>query len=199
VEGNFLTTLPEEIFSELTSLKSLHLDDNQIDVLPEKIFSGLGSLGRLHLNNNKLTTLHPRIFSGMKALELLYLSYNKLTSLDPDIFSENRELREINISNNYLSVIPHRPPMCMNFSCSPSIKDFCYESIFRKIDDEVCSISYEPIKDGDKYRMCSNPIKSHYYTFSSWDDWATVSGNDRCVLCRIHSIIPNIFVNKTFV
>ncbi|XP_067028391.1 platelet glycoprotein Ib beta chain-like isoform X2 [Acropora muricata] len=50
LSGNAITQPPENVFSRLTSLKSLYLSYNAITQLPEKVFSGLTSLEYLKWN-----------------------------------------------------------------------------------------------------------------------------------------------------
>ena len=71
--NNELESLPEGIFSGLTSLQWLYLHNNDLASLPEGIFSGLTSLQRLYLHNNKLAELAVGIFSDLTSLEVLYL------------------------------------------------------------------------------------------------------------------------------
>jgi hypothetical protein len=101
-----LTSLPEEIFSGLTSLETIQLGSNQLTTLPKKIFSGLTSLQGVALNENQLASLPDGIFSGLSTLKWLVLCDNRLASLPEGIFSGLISLRELDINNNQITSLP---------------------------------------------------------------------------------------------
>lgn len=47
LNNNSLTTLPEDIFQDLTGLQDLSLGDNALATLPEGVFRNLAALGEL--------------------------------------------------------------------------------------------------------------------------------------------------------
>ncbi|MDE2997525.1 MAG: leucine-rich repeat protein [Gemmatimonadota bacterium] len=75
-----LTSLPEDLFDGLSSLKFLNMQDNGLTSLPENAFDGLSSLQRISLYNNELTTLPNGLFEGVTRLTSLHLQGN---SADP--------------------------------------------------------------------------------------------------------------------
>ena len=106
LSGNQLTTLPTSIFSGLTSLKGIALADNQLISLPTSIFSGLTSLEGIFLRNNPLTSLPAEVFSGLTSLELLILDGNQLTALPADIFSGLTSLERLYFGGDQLTSLP---------------------------------------------------------------------------------------------
>ena len=78
--NNLLTSLPEDVFDGLSSLKFLNMQDNGLTSLPVNVFDGLSSLSRIFLYNNELTTLPNGLFEGVTTLQLLHLQGN---SVDP--------------------------------------------------------------------------------------------------------------------
>ena len=73
--------LPDGVFSDLTSLWFLDLDNNQLTDLSGAEFSGLTSLGNLDLSENLLTSLPEGVFAGMSRLFSLWLHGNPVDPL----------------------------------------------------------------------------------------------------------------------
>lgn len=74
-----------DVFKALSKLEVLHLNNNYLSFLPEGIFSGLGSLKRLNLAFNLLTYIsHNALPKSLKKLEL---SSNQLLYPDPQLFA----------------------------------------------------------------------------------------------------------------
>ena len=59
-----ITALKVGDFDGLTSLTELRLNGNQLTTLPEDIFDGLNALTTLYLYGNQFTTLPEDIFDG---------------------------------------------------------------------------------------------------------------------------------------
>uniref|UniRef100_A0A1B0CSF8 Connectin n=1 Tax=Lutzomyia longipalpis TaxID=7200 RepID=A0A1B0CSF8_LUTLO len=97
---NRLVTLEKGIFIVVPALKSLYLNDNQLEtltynnflpiwdnllkddsVLGISAFDGLNNLKRLNLRHNRLVTLEKGIFIVVPALKSLYLNDNQLETL----------------------------------------------------------------------------------------------------------------------
>ena len=76
--------------------------DNQLTSLPENLFSELTHLDAIDLRYNRLTSLRPNIFRGLVNLKKLYLSGNQLTSLPEHIFDGLNNLRILDLSRNQL-------------------------------------------------------------------------------------------------
>ena len=86
------STLPEDIFKGLTSLKVLILGSNRLTTLPAGIFAGLPSLKWLDLQDNQFTSLPATIFEGLSSLEWLNLGGNNFNSL-PETIEELPSLK----------------------------------------------------------------------------------------------------------
>ncbi len=106
LNGNGLTTLPEDAFGQFGSLRELSLNENQLTTLPAGIFAGLINLRLLLLSNNQLTTLPPGIFGGLTNLQRLRLNNNQLTTLPPGIFAGLINLQGLWLNNNKLTNLP---------------------------------------------------------------------------------------------
>lgn len=98
LKENNLVTLPDTI-GELTTLRELYLDKNQIVVLPR--FLAEIPLEVLVLSCNRLTEV-PKVIYDLKHLWQLSLDDNELKFVDSNI-SDLKILCELNLSENYLS------------------------------------------------------------------------------------------------
>ncbi len=106
LNGNDLTTLPEGVFSQCDSLKTLHLEDNRLATLPSGIFAGLINLQELYLIGNQLVTLPAGIFGGLTNLQELWLNDNQLTNLSPSVFAGLTNLQHLLLNRNQLATLP---------------------------------------------------------------------------------------------
>ena len=106
---NDLSSLPEDVFDGLSSLKTLWLQDNYLSSLPEDVFDGLSSLEVLPLSDNYLSSLPEDIFDGLSSLEVLWLDDNDLSSLPEDVFDGLSSLEGLWLYGNDLSCLPPIP------------------------------------------------------------------------------------------
>ena len=93
-----LTTLPPEI-GQLTELKDLWLDGNQLTALPPEI-GQLTALTRLRLDSNQFTTTPPEI-DRLTALTWLDLDHNQITDL-PLWLGRMPALKDLLVNDNPL-------------------------------------------------------------------------------------------------
>ncbi len=101
--GLNLTEIPEELFSNLLNLKTLHFTSNLLTTIPENIYR-LTDLSELILLNNKIKTL-PEKIGLLCSLSKLELANNKLESL-PWTFAALSKLDRIDLESNLLKVLP---------------------------------------------------------------------------------------------
>ena len=101
-----LTSLPEDMFDGLSSLKFLNMQDNSLTSLPEGVFDGLSSLVALGLYGNQLSTLPEDVFDELSSLTRLFLSNNELTSLSAGVFSGLFALQTIQLGGNTVDPLP---------------------------------------------------------------------------------------------
>ncbi|GAG86868.1 unnamed protein product, partial [marine sediment metagenome] len=97
-----LVSLPESI-GDLTSLKSLWLQYNQLSTLPESI-GNLSSLKKLSLRSNQLLTF-PKVILNLPSLNDLDLNFNKLVTL-PESIGNLTSLKILYLHKNQLSTLP---------------------------------------------------------------------------------------------
>ncbi|XP_041804884.1 carboxypeptidase N subunit 2 [Chelmon rostratus] len=81
LSSNQLSSLPEDIFRNVTVLENLDLSENQLTSLPEMIFRNLFSIKAIHLNKNNLSRVDANLFEDQVLIQQLYLSDNQLETL----------------------------------------------------------------------------------------------------------------------
>ncbi|KAK2186389.1 hypothetical protein NP493_202g03045 [Ridgeia piscesae] len=89
----------------MTRLRALYLDNNQLVALLNDTFSGLGALTGLYLRNNRLTTLSPAMFSKLKRLQHLYLGGNRLVTIPDDTFTALSNLWLLNLDGIHMATL----------------------------------------------------------------------------------------------
>ena len=106
-------------FNGLSKVRILHLHNNALTTLPDNVFSGLSSLEQLYLgpyayiptgkggssywrSGSHLTSISADAFSGLSKLKHLSITNNSLTSLPEDVFDGLSNLVGISLYNNIL-------------------------------------------------------------------------------------------------
>lgn len=97
-----LKKLSNEI-GNLTNLKTLHLDNNNLTEIPESI-GNLIDLKYLILNNNNLIKI-PESIGNLKNLNTLHLTNNNLYEI-PDAIGNLKNLFKLNLSENKIENLP---------------------------------------------------------------------------------------------
>ena len=93
--------LPDDIFANLKSLKSLSLKSIEKKNLTENVFSkNFDMLQNLTIYKYHGTTLPEKIFFNTRNLKVLQITNNYLTSLPTDIFKNLKNLEFLDLSNN---------------------------------------------------------------------------------------------------
>jgi Leucine-rich repeat (LRR) protein len=99
-------SIPANAFSELRNLKTLYLDENEIEAVNELTFAGLVSLKELSISFNKIKSIPGNTFVELRNLEQLYLTGNRIETLDERAFSGLVSLTTLDISDNKIKSIP---------------------------------------------------------------------------------------------
>lgn len=103
LDNNKLKSIKPRIFQSLKLLERLDLDRNEIENIYTDSFVGLMSVKTLWLNNNKISSIKPRTFESMKQLERLYLHKNQLDEIDPEAFVGLVNLKILALNDNQLT------------------------------------------------------------------------------------------------
>ena len=86
LDHNRLTRLPDNCFTNLTSLMSLSASQNDITELQNGLFDGLDRLERLQLSYNQISSIGLLVFNGsasLTSLRYVNLFDNRVQSLEP--------------------------------------------------------------------------------------------------------------------
>ena len=86
LDHNRLTRLPDNCFTNMTSLGFLSASKNLIGELQDGLFDGLNSLNELRFEDNRISAIGPHLFSNQSdliSLKVIALKGNKLRSLEP--------------------------------------------------------------------------------------------------------------------
>ncbi|XP_063697098.1 connectin [Culicoides brevitarsis] len=102
---NNLTTMHDDVFSELRKLIDLRMDSNQISVLTREMFKGLGNLKSLRISNNNINFIGDTVFAELWGLSELELDNNNIEKISERAFDGLNVLRTLNLANNKLTYL----------------------------------------------------------------------------------------------
>ena len=102
VNENQITVIPDAI-ANLTNLKELNVNENQITVIPDAI-ANLANLTKLDLHSNQITAI-PDAIANLASLYMLSLSNNQITVI-PEAISKLPILFTLSLSFNQITAIP---------------------------------------------------------------------------------------------
>ena len=108
LQGNYLTTLPDELFQQLQDLKVLSLFRNQLVTLAANLFQRLSQLTNLLLDYNNLRQVPSILFNRLVNLKVLWLDNNKLETLHPHSFLGLSQVTELSLGMNRFITLPGR-------------------------------------------------------------------------------------------
>ncbi|CRL08375.1 CLUMA_CG021286, isoform A [Clunio marinus] len=89
----------------LTFLKVLSLNDNEINQLLADTFDDMTNLEYLSLSKNKIKELPDNVFRALTNLQGLYIDSNELSEISFKVLENNTMLKELALNNNQLEYI----------------------------------------------------------------------------------------------
>ena len=95
--------IADNAFSELTALRVLYLNGNQIKTITKDIFNGLNKLEELNLGNNLITKVPDKFLQSFPSLIRLDLNSNKNISLGQYVF-ESSALQQLSLEHCGLNI-----------------------------------------------------------------------------------------------
>ncbi|XP_045606959.2 leucine-rich repeats and immunoglobulin-like domains protein 3 [Procambarus clarkii] len=102
LNGNQLHQLEGLMFKDLKKLKILKLRRNEITTFSDGVFYGLESIEKLFLDYNNITTVYAGWLFGLKSLGHLSLDYNQIDSVRPNAWQSTEGLISLDLSHNRL-------------------------------------------------------------------------------------------------
>ncbi|XP_067123572.1 toll-like receptor 13, partial [Centruroides vittatus] len=100
-----ISSLEDDVFSDLINLRTVNLDSNQIEHLPPNLLRNNKLLTKFSCSINKISTLPTGIFDGLSELRQLHLEGNRLENLPEDVFQKLSSLRILDLSKNRLTFL----------------------------------------------------------------------------------------------
>ncbi len=91
----------------LTSLRILHLNNNNISIIEPDAFARLESLQNLQLRQNAISVLRSGTFNNLWALTKLLIDHNRLREIPGEIFKDLGNLKSLHLNDNELTLIPN--------------------------------------------------------------------------------------------
>ena len=104
-----------------SGVEAIDLSSNWLSGLPEDLFSATTGLISLNLRSNQLTSLAEDLFSATTALSTLYLFSNQLTSLAEGLFSATTQLQYLLAPSNKLATFQNRLPAVLVMDLSDNL------------------------------------------------------------------------------
>ncbi|XP_011300926.1 carboxypeptidase N subunit 2-like [Fopius arisanus] len=104
-----ITKLSATSFSSIASyLQNLELGHIQLKIIEPNTFSRFRYLKNLRLNGNQLEILRPDMFDNLSFLETLDLGENVIRTIKPETFSALTRLRALFLQSNHLRNLPQK-------------------------------------------------------------------------------------------
>lgn len=100
VSNNLLTKLP--MIKELTALKQIRLDGNQITKIETLAFSNNPHLQMISLQDNNIDLISRNSFDSLDQLIIVLLANNSIKAIERGMLDGMRNLQQLNLRNNSL-------------------------------------------------------------------------------------------------
>ncbi|XP_038666521.1 leucine-rich repeats and immunoglobulin-like domains protein 1 isoform X1 [Scyliorhinus canicula] len=101
---NRLTSIDPSVFTELSHLRELRLDHNELTTIPE-IGSASTHLVLLYLHHNKIRSIEANRLRLYESLETLDLAYNEITEIRNNCFPRQLKIKDLYLGNNRISIL----------------------------------------------------------------------------------------------
>ncbi|MGT2935284.1 NEAT domain-containing protein [Streptococcus castoreus] len=105
LEGNHISDIPKETFSQMKVLRFLNLRNNDLTHLDKECFAHNSQLRELYLSSNFMPTLEKGIFKELSQLTQLDLSKNRLTTISDGVFTGLSQVTSLGLAENNLEEI----------------------------------------------------------------------------------------------
>ncbi|XP_023236946.1 uncharacterized protein LOC111636027 [Centruroides sculpturatus] len=153
VSGNHeLSEIPSGFFKKMHNLTHFSAWSCSISSLEEDVFSDLFNLKIVYLNFNKIQHLSPNLLRNNKLLTQFSCSYNKISTLPTGIFNGLSELRELDLRGNQLENLPEdvfqNLSSLQSLDLSKNLLTFLHENIFFSLSNlTILDLSYNNLTE----------------------------------------------------
>lgn len=112
LSANCISTIDDDAFSQLSSLKDMKLASNLLTVINDKLFDGLSQVGAgedeyiLDLENNRISSIAAGAFDDMEHVTGLYLARNQLVKLNANALPQRETFTWLSLTDNQLIQVP---------------------------------------------------------------------------------------------
>lgn len=169
-------SLPIDTFVYLKHLKSLILNDFQIDNLQNGLFSQLFRLEQLTIKGI-IKQLGENVFKGLENLKILILEENKIEEICPNAFTSLKKLEKLNLSRNMIqqlqqgvfSSLTFLKNLYLEHNLLTCLEDNLFDGLEKL---EILDLSSNKIKNlgGNQIFNCLNQLKELNSAFNQIDN-----------------------------
>ncbi len=93
LKDNNIIVVPRNFFNNLSAIKEIDLDNNEIEIVEDSAFIWVPTLTHVRMRSNNLMEINPNIFLGLNELIFLDVSYNPINIIERNTFSDLKKLR----------------------------------------------------------------------------------------------------------
>lgn len=119
-----------ENFDGMDAVKALDLRRNKISTIPDDIFLDLISLRKIDFSGNLISILPSNAFNSVIHLSKFMANENLIELFDSDIFRHNHKLDEIHLWGNRIKAIRFDAKKFLKLSVFDLRKNICIDEIF---------------------------------------------------------------------
>ncbi|XP_020355567.1 TLR4 interactor with leucine rich repeats-like [Oncorhynchus kisutch] len=92
-------------FSQLRSLSTLLLSENEIQYVGNHVFQNLKKLSKLSLSNNNISRLESEALKGLSSVREFLMDGNKLEDIPAGLLDPLEQIEELDFSRNHISTV----------------------------------------------------------------------------------------------
>ncbi len=108
LKENHIELVPANFFVNLSSIRTINLEFNDVNVIEDFAFKKVPSLKQIFLGNNNLTSITRYMFSGLFNLTTLDIEKNKISTIQDGSFFDFKAIQRLDIQENELETISSR-------------------------------------------------------------------------------------------
>ena len=104
-----IAAIAEHAFDDMKAhVELINLNNNQLQVIPENLFTNMTRLKTLEINYNKLTRLNGSLFTNLPKLNIIKFELNGISEIGDNVFQNVPNLETVYFFKNKLTEIPFK-------------------------------------------------------------------------------------------